>query len=627
MSTNARILFPDLFGSAPHIVREFLYAALGLRDLQDLYDVARSRHAPCLAQAVLDDLQIDVKVTKEDLGRIPKAGSVMVVANHPYGFLDGLILDAILMRVRPDICLMLNTVLSHLEEFRTRCIPIDVYNGQRATFRNATKLRRAVESLREHKGVACFPSGEVSHWEYNRFETIDREWSCAPVRCAALADASIVPVFFAGSNSLSFQLAGLVHPHLRTARLPGELLNKRGRTISVRIGNPIRAREFKRFASFRTATDYVRARTYLLGKRELQNDKSAPRLDLMRARRMQPVGNKCPGFKEEMKLLEQRAVPIVESASYSVFVARGANIPAIIDEIGRLRELTFRAAGEGTGRSKDIDDFDSAYTHLILWHKDTQSIAGSYRLAWTKQILSEKGPSGLYTSTLFHYQPEFFCKLGPAVEVGRSFVTRQFQKDYSALLLLWQAIAGCVATRADSPVLFGAVSISTEYSDVSRQLITEFVSTHSYDHELAELATPRHAFRARSLVPECKVISRCIREMDDLVGSIADLGNSSGVPVLLRHYLNLGGRLVGFSVDRKFSDSLDGLLVVDLRRTSPKLLARYMGKETAERFRKQAGIGIGFECMPATEDQWIAPSPSESVDRRIAALNEMLSQR
>lgn len=588
MSTNSRALFPGLFSSAPDVVREFLHSALQLRDLQTLYDSARSRNTSCVAQAMLDELKIDIRITAEDLGRIPQTGQVVVVANHPYGLLDGLILDAILMRVRPDFHLMLNAVLAHLEETRDRCIPIDVFGGKSATAKNASHLRRGLQLLRMKHGVACFPSGEVSHWERNRFQTIDPAWSSAPIRCAALADAPIVPIFFGGGNGFGFQLAGLVHPRLRTARLAGELLNKKGRTVEVRVGNPIRAREIKGFSSYSTATDYVRARTYLLEKRNLLRAKETVRkLPLLRPKPIIPVARQSSAFHSEMKVLAESG-PVLENETYSVFHARGEQIPLIVEEIGRLRESTFRASGEGTGQARDVDDFDPEYTHFILWHKRTESIAGSYRIAWTDDVLPKHGTPGLYTSTLFHYRPEFFKRLGPGVELGRSFITREFQKDYSSLLLLWQAIARSVAARPNSPLLFGAVSISADYSEASRQLIMEFVSEHSFDRDLAQSVIPRRPFRAKLRSPECKIISQCIHEVDELSGSMQDMGDQSGVPVLLRHYLKLGGRVAGFNLDRKFSHTLDGLLIVDLRKTPQKLLARYMGAENAASFLKRS---------------------------------------
>jgi hypothetical protein len=245
-------------------------------------------------------------------------------------------------------------------------------------------------------------------------------------------------------------------------------------------------------------------------------------------------------------------------------------------EIGRAREVTFRAAGEETGKDLDLDIFDAHYTHLILWHKPSGCVAGSYRLAWTQDILPGSGVRGLYTSTLFRFAPAFFSALGPAVELGRSFISPEFQKDYAPLLLLWQAIGRSVAARPEAPVLFGPVSISADYSEASRQLIVEFLRKRRFRADLARWVSARRPFHSRLMrAAELRAVAACLDEVEDLSARINNIEEHSGVPVLLRQYLWLGGRVAAFHVDRNFSDTLDGLLILDLREAPEKMLARY----------------------------------------------------
>jgi hypothetical protein len=297
------------------------------------------------------------------------------------------------------------------------------------------------------------------------------------------------------------------------------------------------------------------------------------------------------GLGAEIERLKREGC-VAENESYAVFRARGSAIPALMREIGRAREVAFRATGEGTGKDLDLDSFDASYTQLILWHKESRCVAGSYRLAWTQDVLPASGIQGLYTSTLFRFAPEFFRALGPAVELGRSFISPEFQKDYAPLLLLWQAIGRSVAARPDAPVLFGPVSISADYSDAARQLIVEFLRERRFRADLAHWVAPRRPFRSRlTRAAELRAVAACLGEVEDLSARINDIDEHSGVPVLLRHYLRLGGRVAAFHVDRNFSDTLDGLLIVDLREAPPKLLAKYVGSHNFRPAAKACGPG------------------------------------
>jgi putative hemolysin len=253
-----------------------------------------------------------------------------------------------------------------------------------------------------------------------------------------------------------------------------------------------------------------------------------------------------------------------------------------------LREVTFRQAGEGTGKSLDLDRFDNYYSHLLLWHKSKRELVGAYRAGNTAEILAEHGIEGLYTSTLFRYDDKIFRKLGPAMELGRSFVRPEYQRQYAPLLLLWKGIARLVALRPDVPVLFGAVSISNDYNESSREMICGFFEARMHDDELAGMVEPRRPFRPNPLRRwDCRGMCHVLRDLDELSQPIADVeADGKGLPILLRQYAKIGGKLLGFNVDRKFSNALDGLVVVDLREIDPAVLERYMGREAAARFRQ-----------------------------------------
>jgi putative hemolysin len=384
----------------------------------------------------------------------------------------------------------------------------------------------------------------------------------------------------------------MLHPRLRTVRLPCELLNKRGSIVELRIGPPITVAELAKRGSAGNATDYLRARTYMLGYRKCATrpPRTAHRFGSSNGLHRVPVALEVPGVAEEICELEKKNRKILENRSYAVFAERGIAMPIVLREIGRLRELTFRAVNEGTGKALDLDSFDHYYTHFVLWHKEKGCVTGGYRLAWTQDVLPERGIDGLYTSTLFRFAPAFFKTIGPAVELGRSFIRAEFQKDYAPLLLLWQAIACCVISRPDAPVLFGPVSISAGYSDAAIELIVQYLRQRQMRTDLTGLVKPRCPFRARlTRAADLRLVAGCMHEIEDLSVPLAEIDASADVPVLLRQYVRLGGRVAAFNVDRNFSNVLDGLLVVDLRETSPKLLAKYMGAESAEAFLRKWG--------------------------------------
>jgi len=264
------------------------------------------------------------------------------------------------------------------------------------------------------------------------------------------------------------------------------------------------------------------------------------------------------------------------NSSLYAYCARAAQIPRVLEEIGRLRELTFREAGEGSGKPCDLDAFDRYYRHLFLWDALAQKVVGAYRLGLADEIVASHGKNGLYTNSLFSYPTGLLRLLQPAIELGRSFVRADYQRDFAPLLLLWRGIAKFVERAPQYAVLFGAVSISASYAAASRRLMVDYLATHCIEPSLASQVRPRRPFANAGPSSAADIAPRNLAELARLVSRIEEDGK--GVPVLLRQYLRLGGRLLGFSLDRQFMDTLDGLIMVDLRQTEPALLARYMGK-------------------------------------------------
>jgi putative hemolysin len=590
LAEASRKLFSELFDSVPRPVRSMLDSALQLSQLRDLHAKARLCSQAPLSRAVLGLLDIEMVVSPESVERLHRSGPLIVVANHPFGILDGLMADALLWDVRPDFKILTNTLVADAEEIGSRCLPVDVL-GAVASRVNLRAVREAKQWLCDGHALVVFPAGEVSHWRTDQRCISDPRWSDFAARLALHAQAAVAPIYFVGSNSLAFQIAGFVHPRMRTARLPRELLNKRGSRVEVRIGVPVSSAELAELGSAENATAYLRARTYMLAHRRLAIHPSLTSGQAVTgtSRRAAPVTGELPGLSSEIVELEKRGCCILENSSYAVFAERGEAMRAVLHQIGRLRELTFRAVAEGTGKALDLDRFDPYYTQLVLWNKQTDSIAGGYRLVWTEDVLPSRGIDGLYTSTLFRFAPGFFNALGRAVEVGRSFICPEFQKEYAPLMLLWQAIGRLIASRPQAPVLFGPVSISQKYSEAAAALIVEHLRRRRLRPDLARLLAPRHPFRSRLIKSEdIRFLAASLSDIEDLTTPLAEMDQEAAIPVLLRHYVRLGGRIAAFNVDPNFSNVIDGLLVADLRETAPKLLAKYMGVSGAKAFLRHA---------------------------------------
>lgn len=329
----------------------------------------------------------------------------------------------------------------------------------------------------------------------------------------------------------------------------------------VRVGKAIPPESFATLPDVTQRMRYLRWRISLLATRPGTTE--APR-------HFEPVALPAPADNIEAELAvlgpDRR---LASSGDFEVMLTTAQDSPHTLTEIGRLRENAFRAVGEGTGRDRDIDRFDESYLHLLVWNSAAREIAGAYRLR-----LTGDNPAELYTATLFQYGPEFLRRLGPAIELGRSFIRVEYQRSFAPLLLLWKGIGRIVARNPGYKTLFGPVSISNQYQSVSRELMIEFLEEREMSTDLAELVRPRNAPARRS-----GFTAEFCRSIEELSGLVADLEpEPRGVPVLLRHYLRLGGKLLGFNVDRDFADALDGLIVVDLTRTEPRLLERYLGK-------------------------------------------------
>jgi putative hemolysin len=465
-------------------------------------------------------------------------------------------------------------------------LPVNPFGGSDAARSNLRSMRNALKHLRNGGMLAAFPSGTVAHFHWSKRGVVDPKWSPHVATLIRKSGATVLPIYFPGRNSAFFQLAGLVHPLFRTALIPREPLNKRGQRIKLRIGKPIPFSNLTGFESDEQMIRFLRLNTYLL--RESKPEKEKRRISLLAHRgRMKPIADPVQKstLADEISRLPSNTI-YLRLDKQVIYVAAAAQIPHTLREIGRLREQTFREVGEGSGKPLDLDRFDESYLHIFLWNEEESEIAGAYRLGLTDRLIREHGKRGLYTSTLFKFKPGFLENLGPAIELGRSFVTSKYQRQHNSLSLLWKGVCQFVARNPDYKILFGPVSISQEYNKISKRLLVQFLTDKLSHPSLSSFVKPSHKFRGISALGFAREnVSDSLRDINDVSALISEVEtDGKGVPVLLKQYLRMNSLLLSFNVDKKFSNVLDGLMMADLTRTNPRLLKRYFGADKTQAF-------------------------------------------
>lgn len=558
--------------------------ALALPALNDVYTGIRNRPERDLHFATRSLLELGMRTRLLGLGLegIPKTGPLVVVANHPFGGIEGLILCDVLRRVRPDVKLLANYMLSVIPDLSEDFFYVDPFGGPESARRNMASMRAATDWVERGGVLGIFPSGEVSHLRLRQRRVVDPPWSKTVGKIVKRTGATVVPVFFYGRNSLFFQLAGMIHPRVRTSMLVREMLRKRGRTCRLRVGSPITPHRLKHFADPQALTSYLRVRTYILKARDVRHERQRRLQMSMLAGAGEPIveaesagviADQIAALPDEQRLFVRGPIDVV--------IGSADQFPAVLREIGRLREMTFRRVGEGTGRSIDLDRFDKHYLHLLAWDRQNGVIVGAYRLGLTDKVLPVHGVDGLYTSTLFHFKKRLIEQISPAIELGRSFVHPDYQKRFAPLMLLWQGIGRFIAQHMHYRHMFGTVSISAEYTSMSRQLLMTFLQNQRAVPKLQGLITPRNPPRKRPNrnwdPAEFSTVVSDIADIDELIGDLEADGKM--MPVLLRQYLKLNGKLLGLNIDPEFGNVLDGLMLFDVLDMPSPILKKYLGAE------------------------------------------------
>ncbi len=568
------------------LIRRIFKKISGIDILENWYDEWLRDHADLRGDGdaflsyMMKKLDIGVQsINGEVLSTIPKEGAFVIVANHPLGGLEGILLTRILREIRPDLKVLTNELLRIFPEFHDIFIGVDVLNTGKQR-ENMQGMREVARHLSGGGALMVFPAGTVSRIKLPSFTIHDAPWTQMIARLARKYNAPIMPIFVGERNSLLFYLSGYIHKRLRTMLLPRAMIDKVGANIPLHYGEPISAQDLQRLNNNTIATHYIRLCCDVLSTQTHEEGTETGAL----------IGKIKDNVTPDVMQTHINSLSdclIHCDSGFSLYCAPHNRLGPVMEQLAIERERTFRTVDEGTGRELDSDRFDPHYQHLFLWDSKAQKIAGGYRLGKTDEIVQAFDLDGLYSHSLFEYDKKFLEKMGKTIEVGRSFITPEYQRQPGALDMLWKGIGRFVAANPEYHTLFGCVSISRQYS----RLATTLLSDTFLSHYGAQDSVRRDVKARMPLAPHKTPWTKeqlaglsGIPILNKLIGRI-DTGKS--IPVLIRHYLALNGQFISFTINAGFNQSLDGLIMVDLREAPNRYLKRYMGADGLKHFKSQ----------------------------------------
>ena len=514
----------------------------------------------------------------EGLENIPKEGPCVIVSNHPHGMSDGLMFGDVATKVRSDVRIVVNEFLHCVRGMRPYEITVDVYGGDAAKRANMQGMREILKWLRGGHCILVFPSGSAASWSPQDGRVIDDPWQENIAALIRKTGATVVPMHISGHTGKLFQCVTRVAKEHRSFLLAREIKRDGRMRHRIALGKPVTPAEMAEFETDAALSDHLRLCSMLQSYIEPKHEavEAAPR-----AMAEVDAPETADVLQAEIDALPADALCYAGSSGLQVFAAEAAQIPHLMHEIGVQRELTFRAVGEGSGTACDLDEYDDHYVHLIMWDSKEHRLAGAYRMGRSDDIIAKKGVKGIYNAAFFDFAPPFveFTKQG--LEMGRAFITRTYQRQPASLDTLWMGIGRFINKHPHYRYLYGTVSVSQDYTKRSRSLIVSYLRANAMMQEHVPHVTPHTPPTDLSLRSEDeRLLPTALPDMKQLNRMVSALEpDGKGIPVLLRQYLRLGGRMVSFNIDADFGNTLDCLVVVDLKHAPERLLKRYRGEE------------------------------------------------
>ena len=464
----AQVIGLDNFGFLGTFIGWLLIKVLRISAINKIYNNNKSKTDLDFLNGVLDDCNIKFEIPEEDLKRIPKEGPFITVSNHPLGGIDGVLLLKLLIEKRADYKIIANFLLHRIAPLKPYVMPVNPFETRKDAKSSIAGIKSALLHLKEGKPLGIFPAGEVSTYKDGKLK-VDKPWEEGAVRLIKKAQVPVIPIYFHAKNSRLFYILSKISDTLRTAKLPSEVISQKGRVIKVRIGKPISVKDQNEYKEIPAFYEFIRKKTYMLANPFEKAHKliSTQHIKIKKKPKKITGQRAVDFFVREVNALREKDGKLLESKNYEVFFANPKVIPNLLHEIGRLREITFRDVGEGTNKSIDLDKYDKYYHHLILWDREANRLAGSYRMGLGKEIYKKYGINGFYVQTLFRIEPELHQMMGNTIEMGRAFIIKEYQQKPMPLFLLWKGIVHVTLRYPEYKYLMGGVSISNQFSDFS----------------------------------------------------------------------------------------------------------------------------------------------------------------
>ncbi len=582
------ILKIEKFGFLSHFVSWIILKITKLSAISDHYTKHQNKSCTEFVDICLDEYNINFKIPKKDLKNIPKEGAFVSISNHPFGGIEGLILFKIFHEIRPDYKAVANYLLQSFKPLSPNVIPVNPFSEAQSKKSSTSGLKEAILHLKKGMPFGVFPAGEVSNIKNGKFY-VDQPWNDGIIRLIQKSKVPVLPLYFHGKNSNLFYKLAKIHPLLQTAKLPSELFSQKNKTIYVRIGKPINVKKQAKYEDLFSYKAFLRNKTYILAN-TFDKDNLLKKIPKKMKKKVKKKPKKIalaiePSIiKNEVTQCLSKGLGLFKSNSYEIILAKAEDIPNILNEIGRLREVTYRNVGEGSNKALDLDKYDMYYRHMFLWDHETNQVMGAYRMGLGNEIFEKHGIKGFYSHSLFRFEPELHSMMSQSIEMGRAFVRDEYQKKPFPLFLLWKGIAYCTLKFPTLKYLIGGVTISDQFSDFSMSLMVEFMKSNYYDPFVAQYVRPKKEYKVSLKDHEKGFVfdhsEKSLKQLDDIIADLEP--NALRIPVLLKKYIKQNAKVIAFNVDPLFNNAVDGLMyikIADLPESTIKPLLEEVQKE------------------------------------------------